>query len=110
MRRLSGAFRFEARRPLTRPCQQSGMDGQREYTRKTIVETMPYIEVDVPEQQGGEIRTTVRQFEGTSSSAATSNLRTGATISAPWCSLTSPSVLRLVSTIVMSANLHRRPC
>lgn len=69
MRRLSGAFRFEARRPLTRPCQQSGMDGQTEYTRKTIVETMPYIEVDVPEQQGAEIRTAVRQFEVTAEEA-----------------------------------------
>ena len=34
-----------------------------EYTRKTIVETMPYIEVDVSEQQGAEIRTGVRHFE-----------------------------------------------
>lgn len=45
------------------------MDGQREYTRKTIVETMPYTEVDVPEQQGAEIRTTVRQFEVTAEEA-----------------------------------------
>jgi len=65
MRRLSGAFRFEARRPLTRP--KSGR--QTEYTRKTIVETMPYIEVDVPEQQGAEIRTAVRQFEVTAEEA-----------------------------------------
>ena len=45
------------------------MDGQTEYTRKTIVETMPYIEVDVPEQQGAEIRTAVRQFEVTAEEA-----------------------------------------
>lgn len=48
---------------MTRPYRQSGKDGQTEYTRKTIVETMPYTEVDVPEQQGAEIRTAVRQFE-----------------------------------------------
>ncbi len=70
MRRLSGAFRFEARRPLTRLCRlEDGADGQPEYTRKTIVETMPYTEVDVPEQQGAEIRTTVRQFEVTEEEA-----------------------------------------
>ncbi len=34
-----------------------------EYTRKTIVETMPYIEVDVSEQQGAPIRTGVQHFE-----------------------------------------------
>jgi 23S rRNA pseudouridine955/2504/2580 synthase len=65
MRRLSSAVRFEARRPLTRP--KSGR--QSEYTRKTIVETMPYIEGDVPEQQEAEIRTTVRQFEVTAEEA-----------------------------------------
>ena len=65
MRRLSSAVRFEARRPLTRP--KSGR--QTEYTRKTIVETMPYTEVDVPEQQGAEIRTAVRQFEVTEEEA-----------------------------------------
>src|ERR1700726_3200401 len=59
MRRLSSAVRFEARRPLTRP--KSGRLS--EYTRKTIVETMPYTEVDVSEQQGAEIRTAVRLFE-----------------------------------------------
>jgi 23S rRNA pseudouridine955/2504/2580 synthase len=65
MRRLSSAVRFEARRPLTRP--KSGR--QSEYTRKTIVETMPYTESDVPEQQEAEIRTVVRQFEVTAEEA-----------------------------------------
>jgi 23S rRNA pseudouridine955/2504/2580 synthase len=65
MRRLSSAVRFEARRPLTRP----KFGRQSEYTRKTIVETMPYTEVDVPEQQEAEIRTTVRQFEVTAEEA-----------------------------------------
>ena len=34
-----------------------------EYTRKTIVETMPYTEVDVSEQQGAPVRTGVQHFE-----------------------------------------------
>jgi 23S rRNA pseudouridine955/2504/2580 synthase len=69
MRRLSSAVRFEARRPLMRPSRQSGGDVSWEYTRKTIVETMPYTEVDVPEQQEAEIRTSVRQFEVTEEEA-----------------------------------------
>lgn len=38
-------------------------NGKCEYTRKTVVETMSYAEVDVSEQQSGEIRTGVRHFE-----------------------------------------------
>ena len=40
-----------------------------EYTRKTIVETMPYTEVDVSEQQDTEIRTAIRHFEVTEEEA-----------------------------------------
>jgi 23S rRNA pseudouridine955/2504/2580 synthase len=69
MRRLSSAVRFEARRPLTRPCRLKQLGRQSEYTRKTIVETMPYTEGDVPEQQEAEIRTVVRQFEVTAEEA-----------------------------------------
>jgi hypothetical protein len=39
----------------------SGRPGQ--YTRKTVVETMSYEEVDVSEQQSGEIRSGVRHLE-----------------------------------------------
>jgi 23S rRNA pseudouridine955/2504/2580 synthase len=59
MRRPRTQFALKARRPLAHP--KSGRLS--EYTRKTIVETMPYTEVDVSEQQGAEIRTGVRQFE-----------------------------------------------
>ncbi len=40
-----------------------GKDGRWEYTRKTIVETMPYTEVDVSEQQSPSLSTGVRHFE-----------------------------------------------
>src|SRR5579863_652537 len=59
MRRPREQFAFKVRRPLAHP--KSGRLS--EYTRKTIVETMPYTEVDVSEQQGAEIRTAVRLFE-----------------------------------------------
>jgi 23S rRNA pseudouridine955/2504/2580 synthase len=63
MRRPRALLANEACRPLTRP----KFGRQTEYTRKTIVETMPYTEVDVSEQQKddsrGQIRTGVRHFE-----------------------------------------------
>ena len=59
MRQPREQFALEVCRPLAHP--KSGRLS--EYTRKTIVETMPYTEVDVSEQHGAQIRTAVRLFE-----------------------------------------------
>jgi hypothetical protein len=58
---LERFFRFEVHRSLA--SLPSGQRRRTEYTRKTIVETMPYIEVDVSEQQGAPVRTGVQHFE-----------------------------------------------
>jgi 23S rRNA pseudouridine955/2504/2580 synthase len=58
----SSAFRFEASR-ATGASEAAGSGRLREYTRKTIVETMPYIGVDVSEQQDAPVRVGVQHFE-----------------------------------------------
>jgi 23S rRNA pseudouridine955/2504/2580 synthase len=61
MRRPRALSASKVRRPIG-PLPQ-GKAAIREYTREPIVETMPYIEVDVSEQQRTAIRTGVQHFE-----------------------------------------------